>query len=95
MSIPIPTVKFWFLILSCDSWILVLCIKNDFFGLVFCVFPRVAMWNLILVLIISLPISTVDSSPLQIVVSWNGVDDDFSLFDTPPSSLIDSTMSPR
>jgi hypothetical protein len=31
------------------------------------------------VLIVSLSFSTIDSNPLEVVVSWNGVDDDFSL----------------
>jgi hypothetical protein len=39
--------------------------------LVPCAFFRVIVWNCILVLIVCLPLSTIDSNPLEVVMFWN------------------------
>ncbi len=55
---------------SHDFWILVPSTENDNFVLVPSTFSRLAMLNPISVLVV-IPLSTIDSSPLEAVVSWN------------------------
>ncbi len=64
-------VESWFSVSSCGSWISVSSTKNEFFLLVPCAFFRVIVWNCILVLIVCLPLSTIDSNPLEVVMFWN------------------------
>jgi hypothetical protein len=60
-----------FLVSNHDFFISVLSIENDIFVLVICAFSKVAILNPILILVISLPFLTIDSSPLEAVVFWN------------------------
>jgi hypothetical protein len=52
----VPTIESWLLVPSHGSWISVLSIENLFFWLVPYAFFRVAMWNPILVLVVSFPL---------------------------------------
>jgi len=58
-------VKSWFSIPSHGFWILVMSIENETF-LPLCLF-KVVVWNPILVFMMSLPFSTIDSNPLRIL----------------------------
>jgi hypothetical protein len=74
-KIQVPTFESMFIISNHAFFISVLSTKNDIFVLIICAFPKVAILNPILnpilILVISLLFSTIDSSPLEAVVSWN------------------------
>ncbi len=69
--ISVPIIESLISVLSYDSWILVPSHKNEKKLPIPCAFSKVTMLNPISVLVISLPLLTIDSSPLEVVVFWN------------------------
>ncbi len=65
----VPTTESWFLILSCGFWISIPSTKNEFFFPIPYAFSKVIAWNPILVLPMTLPLSTIDSNPLETIMS--------------------------
>jgi len=70
-QISVKTTKYRFLVPSCDSWILVPSTDNENFVPVLYACSRVVMLNFISILVVSLPLSTIDSNLLEALVSWN------------------------
>lgn len=69
--IMVPTTESWFLILNCGFWISIPSIKNEFFFPIPYAFSKVTAWNPILVLPMTLPLSIIDSNPLETIMSYN------------------------
>ncbi len=65
----VPIIEFSTLVPSHDFWILVPPTENEIFLHVPCAFPKVVVWNLFLMLVVSLPLSTIDYSFLETFVS--------------------------
>jgi hypothetical protein len=70
-QISVPTTKSWFLVPIHDFWISIPSIENENFVFIPYAFSNVAVLNPILVLFVSLPLSTIDSNPLEAIVFWN------------------------
>jgi len=70
-QILVKTTKSRFLVPSRSSWISVPSTDNENFVYVPCAFSRVVMLNLISILVVSLPLSTIDSNLVEALASWN------------------------
>jgi hypothetical protein len=58
-----------FLVSMIESWISVPSTKNE--NYVFNLFFKIVVLNPIWVMVVSLPLSTIDFNPLEIIESWN------------------------
>jgi hypothetical protein len=68
-QILVRTSKYRFLVPSCNSWISVPSTDNEKFMFVPYAFSRVVMLNLISILVLSLPFSTIDSNLQEALLS--------------------------